>query len=50
MKPGVLLVGFGGPTRAEDIRPFLSNVLRGRPVPPHRVDEVVKQYERIGGR
>lgn len=50
MKRAVLLVGFGGPERAEDIRPFLANVLRGRPVPPHRVEEVARQYERIGGR
>ncbi len=50
MKKAVLLVGFGGPERAEDIRPFLANVLRGRPVPPHRVEEVARQYERIGGR
>ncbi len=47
---GVLLIGFGGPDRPEDLRPFLTNVLRGRPVPPHRLDEIVKQYERIGGR
>lgn len=50
MKRAVLLIGFGGPDRPDDIRPFLANVLRGRPVPPHRIDEVVKQYEKIGGR
>lgn len=50
MKRAVLLIGFGGPTQPGDIRPFLANVLRGRPVPPHRVEEVVKQYEKIGGR
>lgn len=50
MTSGVLLVGFGGPERVEDVRPFLANVLRGRPVPPHRVEEVALQYERIGGR
>lgn len=50
MARGVLLVGFGGPERGEDVRPFLANVLRGRPVPPHRVEEVARQYERIGGR
>src|SRR5262245_989967 len=33
-----------------DVRPFLANVLRGRPVPPERIEEVVKHYERIGGR
>jgi protoporphyrin/coproporphyrin ferrochelatase len=46
---GVLLLGFGGPTRSEDIRPFLDQVLRGRPVPPARYEEVVKQYEAVGG-
>ena len=29
----VLLIAFGGPERMEDVRPFLDNVLRGRPVP-----------------
>jgi ferrochelatase len=46
----VLLVAFGGPERTEDVRPFLANVLRGRPVPPERLEEVVHHYERIGGR
>ncbi len=50
VKRAVLFIGFGGPDRPEDIRPFLANVLRGRPVPPHRLEEVVKQYEKIGGR
>lgn len=34
----------------EDVRPFLANVLRGRPVPPERIEEVVHHYEVIGGR
>jgi ferrochelatase len=46
----VLLIAFGGPNSMEDVRPFLANVLRGRPVPPQRVDEVVHHYELIGGR
>jgi ferrochelatase len=46
----VLLVAFGGPERAEDVRPFLAEVLRGRPVPPARIEEVVHHYEVIGGR
>ena len=50
MKRAVLLIGFGGPDRSEDIRPFLDNVLRGKPVPPHRAAEVAKQYEKLGGR
>src|SRR5208282_1890654 len=46
----VLIVGFGGPTRSEEIRPFLDNVLRGRPVPRERYEEVVHHYELLGGR
>jgi ferrochelatase len=46
----VLLIAFGGPTRPEEIRPFLANVLRGRPVPPERLEVVVHHYELIGGR
>ena len=45
-----LMIAFGGPTRMEDVRPFLANVLRGRPVPPERIEEVVHHYELIGGR
>jgi ferrochelatase len=46
----VLLIAFGGPTKPEEIRPFLEHVLRGRPVPPGRLEEVAHHYERIGGR
>jgi ferrochelatase len=46
----VLVVGFGGPTRSEEIRPFLDNVLRGRPVPHERYEEVARHYESMGGR
>jgi len=46
----VLLVAFGGPTRPEEIRPFLADVARGRPIPPARLEEVVRHYEAIGGR
>jgi ferrochelatase len=45
----VLLVGFGGPERIEDIRPFLANVTRGRPIPAERLDEVTGHYELLGG-
>lgn len=46
----VILLGFGGPNEPAEIRPFLDRVLRGRPVPPARYDEVVEHYMRIGGR
>ncbi|HKV44527.1 MAG TPA: ferrochelatase, partial [bacterium] len=45
----VLLIAFGGPDRMADVRPFLANVLRGRRVPPERVEEVVHHYERFDG-
>jgi protoporphyrin/coproporphyrin ferrochelatase len=47
---GALIVGFGGPTHAGEVRPFLDNVLRGRPVPRDRYEEVVHHYELLGGR
>ncbi len=45
----VLLIAFGGPRGREDIRPFLANILKGRPVPPQRIEEVVRIYERYDG-
>ena len=45
----VLVVSFGGPEGLADIRPFLANVLRGRRIPPERVEEVAKHYEDFGG-
>jgi ferrochelatase len=46
----VLLIAFGGPEKPDDVRPFLANVTRGRPIPPARLDEVAHHYEAIGGR
>lgn len=46
----VLMIAFGGPAKPEDVRPFLSNVLRGVPVPPGRLEEVARHYEQLGGR
>ncbi len=46
----VLMIGFGGPTQAGEVRPFLDNVLRGRPVPRERYEEVAHHYDLLGGR
>jgi len=46
----VLLIAFGGPEKTEDVRPFLANVLKGRPVPPQRLEEVIHHYEIFDGR
>ncbi len=45
----VLLVSFGGPLGLDDLRPFLQNVLRGRRIPPARIDEVAHHYELFDG-
>jgi len=46
----LLLVSFGGPERAEDVLPFLENVLRGRNVPRERMLAVAEHYYHFGGR
>lgn len=45
----ILIVGFGGPERREDVIPFLENVLRGRNVPRERMLEVAEHYYHFGG-
>ncbi len=45
----VFFIGFGGPEKREDIRPFLEIVTRGKPIPPSRIEEVVHHYEVLGG-
>jgi ferrochelatase len=46
----VLLIAFGGPAAPEEIRPFLARVVKGIPVPPDRLEEVVRHYEAVGGK
>ncbi len=50
MSQAILLLGFGGPPNRQDVRPFLASVLRRRPTTPERIEQVVAQYEAIGGR
>jgi protoporphyrin/coproporphyrin ferrochelatase len=45
----VLVIAFGGPQGPADVRPFLANVLRGRLVPPGRIEEVAHHYDIVGG-
>jgi len=45
----VLLLSFGGPEGPDDVMPFLRNVVRGRPVPPERLDQVAAHYHLFGG-
>src|ERR1700694_5915047 len=46
----ILIVGFGGPERREDVIPFLENVLRGRNIPRERMLEVAEHYYHFGGK
>src|SRR5947209_3734741 len=46
----ILIVGFGGPERREDVLPFLENVTRGRNIPRERLLEVAEHYYHFGGR
>jgi ferrochelatase len=46
----VLLIAFGGPTAPPEIRPFLEVVTRGRRIPPERLEDAARHYERMPGR
>lgn len=45
----LLVIGFGGPERREEVRPFLERVARGTRIPEARLRQVEQQYEEIGG-
>jgi len=45
----VLLITLGGPRAREEVKPFIEGILRGKPVPPGRIEEVARHYESIGG-
>jgi ferrochelatase len=45
----LLIVGFGGPEKREDVMPFLENVVRGRNVPRERLLEVAEHYYHFDG-
>jgi ferrochelatase len=46
----VLVMGFGGPERPEDVMPFLERVVQGRGVPHERLLSVAEHYYHLGGR
>jgi protoporphyrin/coproporphyrin ferrochelatase len=45
----LVVVSFGGPESPDDVMPFLEMVLRGRPVPRERIEQVAAHYQRFGG-
>jgi ferrochelatase len=50
MHDAVLVLGFGGPERAEDVMPFLERVVEGRNVPRERLQLVAEHYYALGGK
>jgi protoporphyrin/coproporphyrin ferrochelatase len=45
----ILIVGFGGPEKPDDVMPFLENVTRGRNIPRERLLVVAGHYDHFGG-
>ena len=45
----VLLIGFGGPQKPEEVRPFLQRLTQGTRIPDSRIQEVARHYELTGG-
>lgn len=46
----ILVMGFGGPEKPEDVMPFLERVVQGRNVPRERLLSVAEHYQHLGGR
>ena len=45
-----MLMAYGSPSEAKDIRPYLEDIREGRPVSDDAVEELTERYRRIGGR
>jgi ferrochelatase len=50
VNPAVVLMAYGSPETADDVRPYLEDIREGRPVCDHAVRELGERYRRIGGR
>jgi ferrochelatase len=50
MSDAVVLMAYGSPSSADDIRPYLEDIREGRPVSDAAVQELTERYRRIGGR
>ncbi|MEZ4299151.1 MAG: ferrochelatase [Polyangiaceae bacterium] len=49
MPPTLLLTCHGTVESTDDLPAFLSNIRRGRPTPPHLIEEVRRRFDAIGG-
>jgi protoporphyrin/coproporphyrin ferrochelatase len=50
MKPAVILMAYGSPSRLEDIPAYLADIREGRAVSDEAIEELTGRYRRIGGR
>jgi ferrochelatase len=50
LSDAVILMAYGSPATAEDIRPYFEDIRGGRPVSDEAVAELAERYRRIGGR
>ncbi len=48
-KTAVLLIGFGGPRKLDEVQPFLESIVGTARMPGARIKEVYHHYEVIGG-
>jgi protoporphyrin/coproporphyrin ferrochelatase len=49
LNDAVILMAYGSPSTADDIRPYFEDVRGGRPVSDDAVAELAERYRRIGG-
>jgi ferrochelatase len=50
LSDAVILMAYGSPATAGDIRPYFEDIRGGRPVSDEAVAELAERYRRIGGR
>ena len=50
MSDAVILMAYGSPATADDIRPYFEDIRGGRPVSDEAVAGLAERYRRIGGR
>jgi protoporphyrin/coproporphyrin ferrochelatase len=50
LSEAVVLMAYGSPEEADEIRPYLEDIRGGRPLSDEAVEELAERYRRIGGR
>jgi ferrochelatase len=50
VKPAVVLMAYGSPSREEDIPAYLADIREGKPISQGAIEQLTDRYRRIGGR